>query len=333
MTKVTNESSKKDKVWIGFDLGGTKMLSIVYDDEFKALGRDRKKTKGADGSEAGLKRIKATINEALEQADVKKERIAGIGIGCPGMLDLEKGVLRNAPNLGWTSVPLKKELEKTFGCPVEVCNDVDAGVYGEYRFGAGKGARCVAGIFPGTGIGGGCVYDGNILRGSNVTCMEIGHIPMQPEGPLDGCGREGTLESIASRLAIAAQATQAAYRGQAPYLMSQVRTEVSEIRSGVLARAVDHGDEAISLIIKKAARHIGQATVTLIHLIAPDVIILGGGLVEAMPELFLDSVSSTVKDTVLPSFHETYKIVVAELGDDAGVQGAAAWARHQIEDR
>lgn len=308
------------------------MLSVIYDEDFNPLGRERKKTKGSEGSEAGLKRIRATIEEALKKAEVDVSRVAGIGIGCPGMLDLEKGILRNAPNLGWKDVHLRDALQDAFECEVVIGNDVDAGVYGEYRFGAGRNARCVAGIFPGTGIGGGCVYEGKILRGANITCMEIGHIPLQAEGPLDGCGREGTLESLASRLAIAAQAAQAAYRGQAPYLLGEVKTEIADIRSGVLARSVENGDEAVETIIRKAARHIGQATITLIHLIAPDVIILGGGLVEAMPDLFLKHVQGTVDKGVLPSFKSTYQVVVAKLGDDAGVQGAAAWARNQIEE-
>ena len=325
------DGKKEDRVWVGFDLGGTKMLSVAFDEKFKPLGRERKKTKGHEGEAAGMKRIKTAIHESLEEGKIDLDRLGGIGVGCPGMLDLKKGILRDAPNLGWTDVPLKDELEKEFKCPVVLGNDVDAGVFGEYQFGAGKHARCVVGIFPGTGIGGGCVYEGSIFRGSAITCMEIGHIPMLPEGALDGCGREGTLEALASRLAIASQAAQAAFRGQAPKLLAEAGTNLGEIRSGVLARSVEGGDEAVEQIVRKAARHIGKAAVTVVHLLAPDVLVLGGGLVEAMPKLFVDQVSKTLKENILPSFAGTYEVVAAKLGDDAGVQGAAAWARKCIE--
>ena len=166
----------KKQHWVGFDLGGTKMLAKVFDDEFKGLGKSRNKTKGYEGAEVGLQRIVKTIEEALEAAEVKRSSIVGIGIGCPGPLDLEKGIIHDAPNLGWSNVPVQAHLEKAFGCPVVMLNDVDAGVYGEYRYGAAQDTRTVVGVFPGTGIGGGCVYDGQIIRGKNASCMEIGHV-------------------------------------------------------------------------------------------------------------------------------------------------------------
>jgi len=205
---------KKEQNWIGFDLGGTKMLATVFDSKFKKLGKARKKTKGRDGMDAGLKRINNVIEEALEDAEISADQISGLGIGCPGPLDLKKRRIRTAPNLGWDDVPVAESIEKKFGFPVKIANDVDAGVFGEYSFGAGKKARCVFGIFPGTGIGGGCVYEGKLFRGSNCTCMEIGHIPMLPNGRLDGAGNSGTLEALASRLSIASDAAGAAYRGQ-----------------------------------------------------------------------------------------------------------------------
>ncbi|MGL5097590.1 MAG: ROK family protein, partial [Planctomycetia bacterium] len=163
--------------WIGFDLGGTKMMATVFDGEFRVLGSKRKKTKGREGAEAGVERLVDTIHKALAEADLPVERLAGIGVGAPGPIDLDAGVLKEAPNLGWKNVPLRDMLEARFGCPVVVSNDVDAGVYGEYRYGAGVGGRCVLGVFPGTGVGGGCVYEGRILRGRTNSCMEIGHLP------------------------------------------------------------------------------------------------------------------------------------------------------------
>lgn len=316
--------------WIGFDLGGTKMMADVYDGQFKRVACSRKKTKGHEGTAAGLKRIIAVIEEALAEAELASKDLAGIGIGCPGPLDLKQGIVLEAPNLGWKNVPVKKVLESHFKCPTIVANDVDAGVYGEYEFGAGKRARCVIGIFPGTGIGGGCVYQGNLLQGTNCSCMEIGHIPLLSDGPLDGVGNAGSLEAVASRLAVSASAAQAAFRGQAPWLMEKRGTTLSDIRSGDLADAIQNGDLFISQIVEKAAEHVGMAVVTAVHLLAPDIVVLGGGLVEAMPELYLRAVRRTFRKRVLPSFREITQIVAAQLGDQATAMGAAAWARKSL---
>ena len=324
--------NKKDSHWIGFDLGGTKMLAVVYGKDFKRLGQARKKTKGREGMETGLKRINAVIQEALEEAGVTKQQVSGLGIGCPGPLDLKKRRIRTAPNLGWDDVPIADSIEKEFGFPVTIANDVDAGVFGEYSFGAGKNARCVFGIFPGTGIGGGCVYEGKLFRGANCTCMEIGHIPLMADGPLDGANNAGSLESLASRLAIASGAAQAAYRGQAPYLLKNSGTDISQIRSGALADSVANGDEAVEWIVQQACGHLALSVVTVVHLLAPDIIVFGGGLIEAMPKVMLPTIEKLAKKRVLPSFKDIFKIKEAKLGDDAGVLGAAALAKQAFEE-
>lgn len=327
------KSDTKTNYWIGFDLGGTKMLATVFNKDFEQVGKARKKTKGRDGMEAGLNRINIVIKEALDDAGVTKLQIRGLGIGCPGPLDLKKRRIRTAPNLGWDDVPIADSIEKEFGFPVAIANDVDAGVFGEYTFGAGKGARCVFGIFPGTGIGGGCVYEGKLFRGSNCTCMEIGHIPLIPGGALDGAGNSGTLEAVASRLSIAGDAAQAAYRGQAPYLLKNAGTNLADIRSGALAASVANGDVAVEKIIDHACDHLALSVVTVVHLLAPDIIVFGGGLIEAMPDVMLPTIEALAKKRVLPSLKDVFKIKEAKLGDDATVLGAAALAKQMVEEQ
>jgi glucokinase len=322
--------NNKEAYWIGFDLGGTKMLATVFDSRFKALGRERKKTKGYEGVKAGFERIAITIHKALDEAKVSKDQISGIGIGCPGVLDLDRGVILESANLSWHDAKLKDFLEDEFKCPAVICNDVDSGVYGEYRFGAAKGARCVLGVFPGTGIGGGCVYEGKIFRGKKNSCLEIGHIQVTRDGQLCGCGRRGCLETEASRLAISAAAAQAAFRGEAPYLLSVAGTDLGEIRSGILADSIKNGDATIEKIIHHAAEMIGVAIGGIVNLLAPDVIVLGGGLVEAMPRLFVDTVDETARAHCMPSFSRVFKTVPAKLGDEANAMGAAAWAEAAI---
>ncbi len=319
-----------DGYWIGFDLGGTKQLATIYDPEFKPVGKDRKKTKGYLGEELGMRRVIDTMKAAMESAGITATQLRGIGIGCPGPVHPEKGLLYEAPNLGWKKVPVKDILEKEFGCSVVVANDVDCGVYGEFRFGDYKKARCLMGVFPGTGIGAGCIYEGRIFRGHSISCMELGHIPMMPQGPLAGTGHEGSLEAIAGRLAIAGASAQAAYRGQAPTLMELSKTDLADIRSGSLAESIKKGDKQIQQIVEKAGRHIGVALAGVIHLMAPEIILCGGGLVTAMPETFMKSIQEGIDSWILPAYKDITKLKLAKLGDDAGVLGAAAWAKHVL---
>jgi glucokinase len=321
-------ASQEKDCWVGFDLGGTKMLAVVFDDRFKALGRHRKKTKGYEGSESGLKRMISTIEEALEKADVDVERLAGIGVGCPGPVDMDRGVVLGTPNLSWHDVPVKKTLEDKFGCEVAVVNDVDAGVYAEYRFGVAQGKHCAVGVFPGTGIGGGCVYNGEILRGKHSSCMEIGHIPVVPNGRLCGCGQHGCLEAEASRLSISSAAAKAAYRGEAPHLLELAGTDLADIKSGVLAEAIKRGDKTIERIVQHAARTVGTAVAAVVNLLLPDIVVLGGGLVEAMPDLFVNNVRQSANARVMPAFVDSFEVAAAQLEDDASATGAAAWAEY-----
>jgi len=323
--------SGKKKYWVGFDLGGTKMLAAVLDGGLSVVGRERRKTKAQEGTKAGVQRIVETIQAALDAAKIDVGEVAGIGVGCPGPLDLDQGVLSETPNLGWKDVPLRKAVGSAFGCPVVVVNDVDAGVYGEYALGAARGARCVVGVFPGTGIGAGCVYEGRILRGTKNSCMELGHCQVLPDGPLCGCGQKGCLEAVASRLVISSASAAAAYRGEAPYLLEQVGTDLSNIRSKALATAIEAGDKAIENIVKAAAEWLGVGIANVVNLLAPDVVVLGGGLVEAMPDLILKTAEKTARERVLPSFRKAFRMAVAELGDDASVSGAAAWAKQTVE--
>ncbi len=322
-----DEKNGKSKHWMGFDLGGTKMLAVVFDRKFNAKGRARKKTKGADDSTVGTKRIIETMEEALAEAKVSHDDLGGIGIGCPGPLDLNKGIVLESPNLGWRNVELRDTLEKHFHCPVVVANDVDVGTFGEYKFGAGRDARCVVGIFPGTGIGGGCVYEGRLIHGKNRSCMEIGHIQVQVGGGrLCGCGNRGCLETVASRLAISAECAIAAYRGEAPNLLKAAGTDLANMRSGVLADAIKAGDKVVEQIVRQAAKQIGIASASVVNLMAPDVIVLGGGLVEAMEEIFIEEVRKGVDKRAMKSLTKDFKVVAAKLGDDAGVMGGAALA-------
>jgi len=222
-------------------------------------------------------------------------------------------------------------LEDELDCPVSVLNDVDAGVFGEYSLGVAIGARSVAGIFPGTGIGGGFVYEGQILRGRRSSAMEIGHTKIATSGRSSGTEMTGTLESEASRLAIAAECAKLAYRGEAPSLLRAVGTDIAQIRSKVLAAAIREGDKSVEKVVRQSAQTVGYAVVNLVHMLCPEIILLGGGLVEALHEIYLEEVMQIAKNNVLPCYSEMYEIKMAKLGDDAGAMGAAVWGKQHAK--
>lgn len=327
-----SEGEVRKRVWVGFDLGGTKMLAVVFDQDLRVLGKRRRKTRGSNDREVSLERLAETVEMALTEAGVTVDQLAGIGAGCPGPLDLQKGVILEAPNLGWKQVALQDYLSKRFRCPAVICNDVDAGVFGEYSVGVARGQRSVLGVFPGTGIGGGFVYEGRIFRGTRSSCMEVGYLQLATEGGSAGVGPVGTLEGLASRLAISAEAAKAVFRGQAPHLHALAGTDLSRIRSSTLARAIEKGDRDIEAIVRRAAEQVGWGIGCLINILAPDMVVLGGGLVEALPRLYLDAVREGIRRNALPSLVEQHKLKLAELGDLATATGAAALIRQQVKD-
>ena len=324
-------STPEKTYWLGFDLGGTKMLAAVFNKEFTILARKKKKTKAHEGVESAVERMLETINGAVEDAGITLSEVAGIGIGCPGPLDLNTGTVIHAPNLGWENFALQDTIAKATGVPVVIMNDVDAGVYGEYCFGAAKGARSVLGVFPGTGVGGGAVINGELLRGTISSCMEIGHIEVIANGPLCGCGRYGCLETVSSRLAIATAAAAAALRGDAPALLEAAGSDVALIKSSTLAASIAAGDSVVEQIVRNAARWLGKGVSTAVNLFAPDVVVLGGGVIEAMSNIIVPEVQAVVDAGCVVAYGTPLKIVAAMLSDDAGICGSAAWARHTLE--
>ncbi|MCA9128255.1 MAG: ROK family protein [Planctomycetales bacterium] len=313
--------------WIGFDLGGTKIQCTLFNENLKKVASRRRRTKSELGVDGLLDRIATTIRKLLDDAKVEPQQLAGIGIGCPGPVEWEKGIVRVAVNIGWENVAVGKYLKNIFSCPVSVLNDVDAGVYGEYVAGAAKGARTALGIFPGTGIGGGCVYDGQIIRGKVLTCMEIGHTKITDSAQHGGSGMQGTLETAASRLAVAGELVKLAYRGEAPTLFKAAGTDIAEIRSKTIAEAIAAGDKGVERVLEQACEVIGHAVANMVLLICPDVIVLGGGLVEAMPAKFEKEVAKVARRCVFECYRDEFEVRVAKLGDDAGTVGAAAWAK------
>ena len=324
-------SASDTPYWLGIDLGGTKILAEVYDADWNLKGDKKRKTKAERGQKAGLERMLKTARQAIEAAGIAPEHLSGIGIGCPGVVDAKKGVLVRAPNLGWDNVKMRKLLQDEFNVPVAVANDVDAGTYGEATRGAGKGGRVVFGVFPGTGIGAGLVHEDRIYTGSRLSCLELGHLQVVPDGPRCGCGRRGCLEAVAGRLAISSAVSAAVLRGQAPWLREHVGSDPAAIRSSALADAVDKGDDVVRDILEQAFDALGSVLGGMVNLLGPDVMVIGGGLAEAMPDLLHASIQRAMEPKIMRPLQGSCDLRIAKLGDHATTLGAAAWVRHEVE--
>ena len=315
---------------IGVDMGGTKILSAVIDAEGNILGTAKVSTKAGRGAVAVIDRIANCIQRAVDKSGVDAASIQAVGIGAPGPLDPATGVVIFAPNLGWRDVPLKTELEARTGFPTFVDNDVNVGTLGEHVFGAGRGIQNVVGIFVGTGIGGGIILQGELFHGASKTAGEIGHIIVKAGGPRCGCGTRGCLEAIASRTAMTKQFQKAILKkGKKSVLSELTGGDLSAIRSGILAKAVRLNDALTLKVLKKVTKYLGIGIGSIVNFLNPEMIVLGGGVVEALDDTFLDGIRAATKKYSLPNTLDGVQIVRAELGDNSGILGAAALARQR----
>jgi len=308
---------------IAIDLGGTQMRAALCTPDGTIHKRVRKKTKAQLGPEAVLERICQTAQEVWPE----NESVQAIGMLAPGPLDPFNGVVMGAPNLpGWDRVPVRDILSGRFELPVYVGNDANLAGLGEHRFGAGRGVDDMIYITISTGIGGGIVLGGKLFVGSKGLAGEIGHMVVQPGGPLCGCGNRGCLEALASGTAIGRQAQTLAASGRAAAILAAAGGDVTQISSKSVGEAAAQGDKVALKLLRQAGRYIGIGIANLMHLFNPQRFVLGGG-VSQTGELLFKHIRRTARRSVLiPQYHEGVEILPAALGDDAGLLGALALA-------
>jgi glucokinase len=315
---------------VGIDLGGTKILAGVVDTGHRILGRAKFPTPAMEGAEAILETLVAAVHEATSQAGVAIEEVAGIGVGSPGPLDSETGVILFSANLNVRNFALGPDLQRATGRPVLVQNDVRVGGYGEFRLGAGRGYRNILAAFVGTGIGGCLVLDGRIHTGLTGNAGEIGHMTIKANGPRCGCGRRGCMESLASKSAITRRVAKAVRRGMITMLGTVVHSKKSKLKSRVLREAFELNDAIAVNEVRRAAHYLGLGLGSLVNVIGPELVIVGGGVTEALGAPYLDMVRASARAQILVDPEERIKIEAAALGDDAGVLGASLMARERF---
>ncbi len=308
----------KDNV-VAVDLGGTLIRSALINEEGEILARAQRETLAQEGPEPVIGRIEACIRDVARGTEA-------ISIAAPGPLNPWKGIIHQAPNLpGWHEVPLADILHRTFKVPVHLNNDANLAALAEHRFGAGQGVNDLIYLTISTGIGGGIITQGRLLLGTRGLAAEVGHMILEPEdGPPCGCGGRGHLESLASGPAIARRAVEEIKKGAEKSITRLVEGNLSKVTAKVVAQAAQEGDPLANSIFKEAGFYIGLGIVNLLHILNPQLVILGGGVSKA-GDLIFDPIRATVKARAMLSYQKGLRIVPAALRDDVGLLGAAAF--------
>ena len=310
------------KYSIGIDLGGTKILTAIVDKiNGEIITYAKKKTKKDKGIEKIVNKIINSIKEVLETSNLSIDAIDNIGIGAAGQVNRENGIIINAPNLDCRDLNIKDILEKEFKKPILLGNDVEIATIGEMYFGAGKDEKDFVCIFVGTGIGSGIVQNGQIRYGTTGTAGEIGHIIVDVGGRPCGCGGCGCLEAYASRLAIEKRIIGALKKGRKSDIENYL-VDDKPIKTSMIRKSLDNNDELVTQIINEASEYLASGLASIINFYNPSLIILGGGLMNAI-DYFYNHSTELAKIKALPTPAVNIRFAKAQLGDFSGVIGAA----------
>lgn len=319
--------------YIGLDLGGTNIKAGLLDHQKQALAQTSVPTDGEDGPDAVMQRMADAAQAVADEAGVAIEDVAAIGIGAPGPMDIEMGVIKSAPNLpGWENIPVRDRIRQLTGRPTVLENDANAAAFGEFWAGAGRNQaiRHMVMLTLGTGIGFGIISRGKVVHGATGIAGEGGHLILVPNGRQCGCGQRGCLETYASANSTAARAIEAIKAGESSILREKAGDDLNSITSRKVFEAAKAGDGLAERIVNETAEYLGIAAVTICRLLDPQMIVFAGGMILAGDYLF-DKVRSAFSAQTWDVAEDHVRLEPALLGNDAGFIGAAAvaWDAHQ----
>ena len=318
-------SNDSPRFFGGLDLGATKILSLVVDAADSVLAEDIRPTLGAEGPDAVIARMAASLRESLSKAGLSEQQLTAVGVSAPGPVDHVHGVVTYPPNLpGWRDVPLASRLQQALGVPCFLENDANAAAVAEHRFGAGRGARHMLFITVSSGVGGGIIIDGALYRGVSGGAGEVGHIILNEDGPPCGCGRRGCLEVYSSGLAIARDGNELAAKNPDSRL-ARIAAENPPLTAEAIHRAARDGDRVAREIIAGAGYRLGEGIASLINILNPELIVLGGSLIK-MGDIYLGPMREAAASGAFPQHWRDVRIVEVALGDQSPALGAASLA-------
>ena len=308
---------------ICLDVGGTKVLGAIFNEKKEIVYRLKKKSKEQGDSTQNVEKvIISVVEEMIEESGIKKKDIHAISSSAPGVIDQNTGVVLFTPNLPWRNYDIRSSMEKKFGIPFYIGNDVNLGVLGEYKYGVARGYKNVVGFFVGTGMGGGLILNGELYTGNQFKGAEYGHMILDPEGPLCNCGQRGCLEAFSSKQGMSAYIRQQVSRGRESMMADAVSEGV--FRSKALKKALAAKDPVAMEAVDRACHYLAIATGNMINTISPDLVIYGGGIIEAMGDLFLSKILAEVDRYCMTAIRPTVDIKNAALGDNSVIYGALA---------
>jgi glucokinase len=315
-----------ESLYLGIDLGGTKIAAGVVSPAGELRASVQVPTPVREGVKAVIRAMVSASRGAAKAAGVGIGHLAGAGVGAPGPVDVEAGLVVSPPNLpGWRDVALGQLLGRSLGLTVALQNDANVAGLAEYRFGAGRGCSPLVYLTVSTGIGGAVLLDGKLLSGVRGGAGEVGHIVLLPDGPLCGCGNRGCLEALASGTAVARRAREAVRQSAPSRLTERFASRPSRITAAVVADFAQAGDAESQRILSEAMEHLGRGVAGVVSLLNPERVVIGGGLSALGPALF-EPVRRAVARLANGLASSSVSVVPAELGPHSGVIGAAALA-------
>lgn len=310
------------KYSIGIDLGGTKILLALVDKfSGEVVLSVKKKTRKEKGPEKIMSKMIDGIEELLEDSGAGIDEISSIGVGAAGQIDREHGILIGAPNLDCFDLNIKQQIQSHFDIPVYVGNDVEIAAIGEMKFGAAKGYDDFVCVFVGTGVGSAIVKNGKIIHGATGTAGEIGHIIVDLNGRQCNCGAHGCLEAYASRSAIEKRIEGALRKGRHSAILDYMEPGKA-ITSSMIEKSIEREDELVTQCVTEASEYLSGGIASIINFINPKLIVLGGGLIEAV-DFFYRNTIKKARSKSLPVPATKIEFKKAALGDFSGVIGAA----------
>lgn len=314
--------SEQHRPVLGIDLGGTAIKIGVVAHSGAILGRGYRDTEATRGVDGVIANMALAAREAMASAGITTDHLAGVGIGCPGLCDVPAGRVITAVNLGWHNVPVTRLLQAELAIPALLDNDANCAALGEQWCGAASGSRHMLMLTVGTGVGGALILDGRIYHGLGWA-GEFGHIHIAPDGPRCNCGQIGCLETVSSATAIAAAAGRAIESGRAPGMAALAAAGNGRIDARLVITAA-RGDDPVAVeILRRAGSYLGDVTAGLVGALNPELVVVGGG-VSGAGDLLLEPMRESIRQKAMPGPGSVVRVVGAQLGNDAGLIGAAS---------
>ena len=310
--------------YAGIDLGGTKTYCVIIDEKGNILAREKMKI----GTDKNIENVLDVVTEcykaAISRANLAENDIFAAGMAVPSAVNTDKQILLNAPNLGWKNIKIGEIMTEKLGKPVFVDNDVNLGTFGEYTFGKAKEYKNIYGIFVGTGVGGGYIHDGKLIRGASFTAGEIGHMIIKQGGTQCNCGNQGCLEAIAGKVGIIKYIERKIEeKGKTTKLDEIAPLWRKSVGASALHKAIKSKDKLVIKAVERSAEAIGVACSNVINTIGVDAVILGGGIIEELSDIYLPIIRLTIQECSMANGGSNFPVIISELGDDAVALGAA----------